>query len=111
MSKKRFILLIICLLLFFGLFFGFSPYNLPLFFVVLPMVPLTGIVVLLTGYILHVLHIGPPLAKKITIVAGITTAVTLVLLSLGQLTFRDFTILFLFGALGTFYVSRMFSEN
>lgn len=110
-NKKKLPLLIVCIVTFVTLFFGFSPYNLPLFFVVLPMVPLTTIVILLTSFLLERLHVKASLSRKVTIVAGITTGVTLVLMSLGQLTLKDFTILFLFGAVGTFYVSRMFSDT
>lgn len=74
------------------------------------MIPLTTIVVIVTAYVLQLLHIKPELAKKLTIVSGIVTGVTLVLMSLGQLTLKDFTILFLFGIVGAFYVSRMFSD-
>ena len=110
MNKKRLGLLLISIVSFFILLFGFSPYELPLFFVILPMIPLTTIVVILTAYVLQLLRVAKPLAKKLTIVAGIVMGVTLILMSLGQLTLKDFTILFLFGVLGTFYVSRMFSE-
>ncbi len=82
----------------------------PLFFVILPMIPMTIIVVLVTQLTLTALHVPKTTTKRLTIVSGIVMGVLLVLMSLGQLTLKDFTILFLFGLIGTFYVSRMFSS-
>lgn len=108
MNKKTAILLASSLAIFLLFIFGTSPYKLPLLFVIVPLIPATIIVVLLTRTILNLLHIDQKLAYRITVVVGLVVAVTAILLSLGQLTFRDFFLLFLFGLVGTFYISRMF---
>lgn len=109
-NKKKVFLLAISSSTLAMLLFGFSPYSMPLFFVILPMIPMTCIVVLLTELTLTALHVPKTTTKRLTIVSGIVMGALLVLMSLGQLTLKDFTILFLFGLIGTFYVSRMFSS-
>ena len=109
-NKKKIVLLCISFAVLLVMLFGFSPYSMPLFFVILPMIPMTIIVVLLTNLTLTALHVPDTTKKRLTIVSGIVMGVLLVLMSLGQLTLKDFTILFLFGLIGTFYVSRMFSS-
>ena len=110
MNKKKIVLLCLSCIVLTVLLFGFSPYSMPLFFVILPMIPMTIIVVLVTQLTLTALHVPKTTTKRLTIVSGIVMGVLLVLMSLGQLTLKDFTILFLFGLIGTFYVSRMFSS-
>ena len=109
-NKKKIVLLCISFAVLLVMLFGFSPYSMPLFFVIFPMIPMTIIVVLLTNLTLTALHVPDTTKKRLTIVSGIVMGVLLVLMSLGQLTLKDFTILFLFGLIGTFYVSRMFSS-
>jgi hypothetical protein len=109
-NKKKIALLCMSFAVLLVMLFGFSPYSMPLFFVILPMIPMTIIVVLVTHLTLTALHVPEVTTRRLTIISGIVMGVLLVLMSLGQLTLKDFTILFLFGLIGTFYVSRMFSS-
>lgn len=107
-NKKYKYLLICCIVVFLLFIFGTSPYDLPLLFVPVPMIPAVIIIVLLARWGLRVAHVNDTLAYRLTVIVGLVVSVAAVLLSLGQFTFKDFFLLFLFGLVGTFYISRMF---
>ena len=81
---------IFCIAVFFLIITFSSPYRLPLTAVVLPTLPLVLAVVYVSRLLLSVLGVSSKITKPIVYVVGLVTGVTIVLLSLGQLTIKDF---------------------
>ena len=98
----------VSLLLFFIIIMASSPYRLPLIAILLPAVPLLLFVVYLTRLLLSIFHIRQSLWRPIVYVVALVTGILIVLLSLGQLTFKDFFLLFALGLVAGFYMTRMF---
>ena len=107
-NKKNIYSLILSILVFVFFISITSPYKLPLLFIIFPAVPLLVAVVSLTKLILGLLRVSKQLAQFITLFVGLVFAIFAILLSLGQLTFRDFFLLLALGLIGSFYISRMF---
>jgi hypothetical protein len=108
MNKKNTLRFIISVSVFFAFISFTSPYKLPLLFIAFPVIPLLVAIVSLTKIILDALHVGGRFARFITLFVGLVGGVFFVLLSLGQLTFKDFFLLLSLGLIGSFYISRMF---
>lgn len=107
--NKKNIIILFCSIVVFLLFISFSsPYKLPLIFIIFPAIPLLFISVSLTKIVLNLLHVNKDLSKFITLFVGLVCVIFSILLSLGQLTFKDFFLLLALGLIGSFYISRMF---
>jgi len=107
MNKKQLIAFIVSSAIFLVFVLTTSPYRLPLIFVVVP-----GIAFIIAAHSLLSIGVGYVPVKKtvghsIVTVLTIVLSVLAVLLSVGQLTFRDFALLLALALLGMFYVSRM----
>lgn len=111
MNKKNIVTLVLSTAVFIFFISVTSPYKLPLLFIIFPAIPLLIAVVSLTKLILGLLHVNNKLARLITLFVGLVCAVFSILLSLGQLTFRDFFLLLALGLIGSFYISRMFKPE
>lgn len=108
MNKKN-IVLVTASVIVFLLFISFtSPYKLPLLFIIFPAIPLLFAVVMFSKIVLSALHVTGTFARFITLFVGLVCGIFFVLLSLGQVTFKDFFLLLALGLIGSFYVSRMF---
>lgn len=88
-----------------------SPYKLPLLFIIFPAIPLLVAVISLTKIVLGILHVTGALARFSTLFVALVCGIFFVLLSLGQVTFKDFFLLLALGLIGSFYVSRMFKPE
>ena len=98
----------VCLLLFFIIIMASSPYRLPLIAILLPAVPLLLTVIYTSRLVLSLLHIRQSLWRPIVYVITLVNGILIVLLSLGQLTFKDFFLLLALGLVAGFYMTRMF---
>ena len=107
MSKKRITILIIAIAVFFVFLLATSPYRLPLLLLVVP--GIAFIVALNVGLRLLLMrfHLKPKLLRMIVAVLTAIVAVVAVLMSVGQLTFKDFSLLLALALIGIFYVTRM----
>lgn len=101
----------ISLFLFFVIIMVSSPYRLPLIAILLPAVPLLMAVIYASRLILSLLHIQQSLWRPIVYVITLVNGILIVLLSLGQLTFKDFFLLLALGLVAGFYMTRMFFGN
>lgn len=111
MNKKNITLLTGALLVFLLFISLTSPYKLPLLFIIFPAIPLLVAVISLTKIVLSTLHITGALARFSTLFVALVCGIFFVLLSLGQVTFKDFFLLLALGLIGSFYVSRMFKPE
>ena len=111
MNKKYIWTLIITTTLFFVFVFSTSPYHLPLLLITLPSLLAVISVAMATKLLLQVTHVNPALSKLATTFVTSIVAVIAVLVSLGQLTFKDFFLLLGLSLVGGFYISRMFSAK
>ena len=102
---------IFCMAVFFLIITFSSPYRLPLIAVVLPTLPLVLVIVYATRLLLSIFGVNEKSRKSIVYVVGLIAGVTIVLLSLGQLTFKDFFLLLSLGLITGFYMIRMFSDT
>ena len=98
----------VSLVLFFVIIMSTSPYRLPLIFILLPAVPLVAFVVYVTRLLLSLFNVRQSLWRPIVYVVSLVNGIVIVLLSLGQLTFKDFFLLFSLGLVAGFYMTRMF---
>ena len=99
------------LILFIVLIMSTSPYRLPLLAILLPAVPLLACVIYTTRLIMSILHVRQNLWRPITYVAALVSTIFIVLLSLGQLSFKDFFLLLSLGLVAGFYMTRMFFSD
>lgn len=107
MNKRRLITFVISFTIFLLFIFTTSPYHLPLLLVIVPGAAFIVAIQALLSIALSYVPIGPKVRKGIVHVLTIVMAVIAVLLSVGQLTFRDFALLLALALFGTFYLSRM----
>lgn len=107
MNKKQLSIFLVSMAVFLLFLFFTSPYKMPLIFVILPSIAfitaMHSLLTIITGY----LPLRKKLARSIVMVLTVIMAVVAVLLSVGQLTFRDFSLLLALALLGMFYLSRM----
>lgn len=98
----------VTLTLFFVSIMATSPYRLPLIAILLPAIPLLMSVIYVTRLVLSLLHVSQSLWRPIVYVVTLVNGILIVLLSLGQLTFKDFFLLLALGLVAGFYMTRMF---
>src|SRR5665647_31148 len=111
MSKKKIITLVAASLVFFGCILFTSPYRLPLLFVIVPEVAFVVMVGVSVSALVDFFKVPAALGRSITAIVTAILAVVGVLLSVGQLTFKDFFLLLGLTLVGIFYVSRMWSKK
>ena len=111
MSKKKIIILALATIVFLGCILFSSPYRLPLLFVIVPEVAFVVMVAITVSAVVKMLHASAALGRSITAIITAVLAVVGVLLSVGQLTFKDFFLLFGLTLVGIFYVSRMLNKK
>ena len=111
MNKKYIYTLIVTTTLFFGFIFLTSPYKLPLLFITLPSLFAVISIAIATKLLLQLLHANSALSRLVTTLVTSIVSVIAVLVSLGQLTFKDFFLLLGLCLVGGFYLSRMFSTK
>jgi len=111
MNKKYIYTLITSLTLFFICIFATSPYRLPLLFITLPSFFAVVSVAMATRILLQLAHVSLSLSRITTTVVTCIVAVIAILVSLGQLTFKDFFLLLGLSLVAGFYISRMFRSN
>lgn len=108
-NNKQLLIRAVCsLILFFVTIMFTSPYRLPLIAILLPAVPLLLAVIYTTRLCLSILQVGQSLWRPIVYVVTLVSGIIIVLLSLGQLTFKDFFLLLSLGLVAGFYMTRMF---
>ena len=107
MNKKRLLRFVISFLIFLGFLFMTSPYHLPLIFVMIPGVAFIVAVQSALSIAVSYLPVNKKIGRSIVAFVTIVLSVIGVLLSVGQLTFRDFGLLFALSVAGMFYLSRM----
>jgi len=107
MNKKQLSILITCAAVFLGFILFTSPYHLPLLLVVLPGVAFIVMVHTALSILVRKFATKPATARMTVNVLTAVLAVAAVLISVGQLTFRDFSLLLALALIGVFYVSRM----
>ncbi|NBU33932.1 hypothetical protein EB118_02550 [bacterium] len=109
--KRLAVKVLLCLAVFLLIISFSSPYRLPLIAVVLPTLPLVLAVVYATRLLLSFFGVNEKLFKPVVYVVSLMAGITIVLLSLGQLTFRDFFLLLSLGLVLGFYMTRMFAST
>ncbi len=107
MHKKQLTTLVVSTVIFLAFLLLTSPYKLPL-----PLVVVPGVAFIIAVHSLFAIFLvrgnrSNKTWRTIKNVLTATIAVAAVLLSVGQFTFRDFTLLLAFALLGVFYVSRL----
>lgn len=107
-NKQLLVRAVIASILFFVSIMVTSPYRLPLIAILLPAVPLLFAVIYSTKLVLSLLHVKQTLWRPIVYVVTLVSGILIVLLSLGQLTFKDFFLLLALGLVAGFYMTRMF---
>lgn len=107
MNKKRLIRFVISLAVFFGFVFFTSPYHLPLLFVVVPGVAFIVAVQSALTMAISYVPVNKKVARSIVLFITAVLSVVAILLSVGQLTVRDFALLLALAVFGMFYLSRM----
>lgn len=111
LNKKRLTYLAICTAVFLFCITFTSPYRLPLALIMLPGIAFIMAFYLLISLISDLLDAPKHLAKKVTVLLTVILSVVGVLLSLGQLTAKDFVLLMTLSLIGVFYVSRMWNDK
>jgi hypothetical protein len=107
MNKKHLTVFLISLAVFLVFILTTSPYHMPLVFVVVPGVAFIVAVYHLLAIIFGYLPVRQKVGRSIVKVLTLILAILAILLSVGQLTFRDFALLLALALFGMFYLSRM----
>lgn len=107
MNRKRLTIFVISLLVFLVFILTTSPYRLPLILIVVPGAAFIIAVHSILSLSADKVPIQPKAARSLVTVLTIILSVLAVLLSVGQLTFRDFALLLALALFGMFYLSRM----
>ena len=107
MSKKNTITLIIAVTVFLVFISLTSPYHLPLLLLVVPGIAFIVALNVVLRVALSKLHLKPSMLRMMVAVLTTIVSVVAVLMSVGQLTFKDFSLLLALALLGIFYISRM----
>ncbi len=110
MNKKRLIPMGVCFAVCVGFILFTSPYHLPLLLIVVPGIAFIMAALMLLGLIVMKFGVKPRVRHITVNVLTAILAVLAILLSVGQLTFRDFTLLLALALIGMFYISRMLSQ-
>lgn len=111
MHKKNFVFLVINTLSLLAMLFMTNPHHLPLLLLLVPGINSLCIAYVVADYVTGRIRLSVGIRRLIMTVILSSFFVSSILLSLGQFTVRDFTLLFSFTLLGVFYVVRMWGTD